>query len=69
MRAVGRSRADLLALHKAWIEAAGGRVAEHEVELAPAVSYAGEGLEAIKGKTATGSGIVENREELLRLFT
>ena len=59
------SRRDLLAQHKRFLEAAGATVAEGvEIELSPLVSYAGEGLESVKGKTYTKSGIVESIEEL-----
>jgi UDP-N-acetylglucosamine/UDP-N-acetylgalactosamine diphosphorylase len=43
------------------LEAAGASIPEGiEVELAPAVSYAGEGLEAVKGKKATKSGSISD---------
>ena len=34
-----------------------------EIEISPLVSYAGEGLESLKGKTFTRSGLVESLEE------
>ncbi|KAL1752035.1 nucleotide-diphospho-sugar transferase [Schizophyllum commune] len=59
------SRRDLLAQHKRFLEAAGATVNEGvEIELSPLVSYAGEGLESVKGKTYTKSGIAEALEEL-----
>ncbi|KAI0783085.1 nucleotide-diphospho-sugar transferase [Abortiporus biennis] len=59
------SRRDLLAQHKRFLESAGAKVAEGvEIELSPLVSYAGDGLENVKGKTFTRSGIVESVEEL-----
>ena len=45
------SRRDLLALERRWLEAAGAKVAPGaEVEVSPLVTYAGEGLEAAKGR-------------------
>ncbi|KAG1673574.1 hypothetical protein FOA52_003874 [Chlamydomonas sp. UWO 241] len=42
------ARAALLSLHTSWVEAAGGHVmARDGVEVAPSVSYAGEGLTAL----------------------
>ncbi|OBZ79268.1 UDP-N-acetylhexosamine pyrophosphorylase [Grifola frondosa] len=59
------SRRDLLSQHKRFLEAAGAKVEEGvEIELSPLVTYAGEGLAAIKGKTFTRSGLVEAVEEL-----
>jgi UDP-N-acetylglucosamine/UDP-N-acetylgalactosamine diphosphorylase len=57
------SRRDLLAQHARFITRAGGQVDEGvEIEISPLVSYAGEGLETLKGKTFTKSGIVEQVE-------
>ncbi|KAF7972589.1 hypothetical protein HWV62_17388 [Athelia sp. TMB] len=59
------SRRDLLAQHKRFLEKAGAKLAEGvEIEVSPRLSYAGEGLAAVKGKTFTKSGSVEEIEEL-----
>lgn len=55
------SRRDLLAQQRRFIEEAGAKVVgeDVEVEVSPLVTYAGEGLEAIRGKTFTRSGYVD----------
>ncbi|ESK92720.1 udp-n-acetylglucosamine diphosphorylase [Moniliophthora roreri MCA 2997] len=59
------SRADLLSQHKRFLEHAGATVKDGtEIEISPLVSYAGEGLESVKGKTFSRSGLVESIEEL-----
>jgi UDP-N-acetylglucosamine/UDP-N-acetylgalactosamine diphosphorylase len=59
------SRRDLLAQHKRFLEKAGAYVKEGvEIEVSPRLSYAGEGLESVKGKLFTKSGFVEEVEEL-----
>lgn len=46
------SRRDLLAQQRRWLTAAGAHVADGvDVELSPRVTYAGEGLEAVRGHT------------------
>ncbi|KAJ3060035.1 UDP-N-acetylglucosamine pyrophosphorylase [Podochytrium sp. JEL0797] len=47
------SRADVLAQHKRFVEAAGG-VVDGDVELSALVTYEGEGLESLKGVTLQG---------------
>lgn len=63
-----RSRRDLLAQHKRWIEAAGGDLAGYEIELAPGVSYSGEGLEGLKGRKAKSAGLANTKQDLEGLF-
>ena len=60
------SRRDLLAQHKRFLEQAGAKLKDDkvEIEISPLVSYAGEGLESVKGKVFTKSGLVEGIEEL-----
>ncbi|CAE6458599.1 unnamed protein product [Rhizoctonia solani] len=59
------SRADLLAQQRRFLEKAGATVGDGvEIEISPRVSYAGEGLEEVKGKAFSRSGLVENAHEL-----
>lgn len=59
------SRRDLLTQHRRFLEGAGAIVKEGvDIELSPLVTYAGEGLESVKGKIFTKSGIVGSVEEL-----
>ncbi|KAI8321042.1 UDP-N-acetylglucosamine diphosphorylase [Martensiomyces pterosporus] len=55
------SRHDLIAQHIRFAEAAGATVqvdGEPAFELAPAVTYEGEGLESLKGRTLSGSQLL-----------
>lgn len=62
------SRRDILAEHTRWLVAAGAVVrAGVEIELSPLVSYAGEGLESVKGRTFATSAVIESVEQLERL--
>jgi UDP-N-acetylglucosamine/UDP-N-acetylgalactosamine diphosphorylase len=55
------SRKDILAQHAGWLKNAGCEVEEGcEVEIDPKVSYAGEGLEAFKGKKVGKSVIIDS---------
>jgi UDP-N-acetylglucosamine/UDP-N-acetylgalactosamine diphosphorylase len=46
------SREDLVAQHKRYLEKAGAKVGENvAIEISPLVTYAGEGLEKVKGKS------------------
>ncbi|GAA5941487.1 UDP-N-acetylglucosamine diphosphorylase [Sporobolomyces koalae] len=59
------SRRDLLAEQNKWLKAAGVELEQGvEVELSPLVTYAGEGLEGVKGLKLTKSGVAESIEDL-----
>lgn len=54
------SRRDLLALQRSWLERAGASLGPGvDVEISPRISYAGEGLEAVKGRHFAESTNVE----------
>ncbi|KIR52624.1 UDP-N-acetylglucosamine pyrophosphorylase [Cryptococcus gattii Ru294] len=62
------SRRDLLAQQKRWLIASGAKIADDvEIEVSPEVSYAGEGLDWIKGKTFTKSGVLSSQNDLKAL--
>ena len=62
------SRRDLLAQQRRFLEAAGAVFKENvEIELSPSVTYAGEGLESVKGKTFSKSGHAESLQQLATL--
>lgn len=57
----GTSRNDLLSQQKRFLVRAGAKVDDGvEIEVSPQVTYAGEGLDAVRGKTFTKSGMVES---------
>lgn len=59
------SRRDLLAQQTRWLVNAGAQVAEGvEVEVQPALTYGGEGLEWVKGRSITKSGVLAKKEDI-----
>ncbi|WFD03786.1 hypothetical protein MOBT1_002480 [Malassezia obtusa] len=55
------SRRDLLAQQRRWLDKAGARVADGvDVELSPKVTYAGEGLEGVQGRSFDQTQNVES---------
>lgn len=58
------AKAALMALHKGFIQRAGGEVEGDEVEVSPLVSYAGEGLEGVRGKRFVSPYVLERSSEL-----
>lgn len=67
------SRADILAQHVRFVEAAGGKVvkaadeATPVLELSPLVTYGGEGLEIVNGATIKTPALVSSLDELKKL--
>jgi len=58
------SRRDLLAQHRRFLEQAGATLQDGvDIEVSPRISYAGDGLDCVKGKIFTKSGFVEKVEE------
>ncbi|KAA1111090.1 UDP-N-acetylglucosamine pyrophosphorylase [Puccinia graminis f. sp. tritici] len=60
------SRQDLLAQQKRWLKAAGCQFSKPdlEVKLIALVTYAGKGLECVKGKTISQSVYIKSKDEL-----
>lgn len=62
------SRRDILGQHRRWLIAAGTEVDEGvEVEIGAGVSYAGEGLEGLKGKKMQKNGVLGRVEDIEKL--
>lgn len=59
------ARKDLFALHKKYLIDAGAKVTGEEVEISPLLSYAGEGLSELKGKSYTAPVLLKSKEESL----
>ena len=63
------SRRDILAQHSRYLTLAGAQMAKGvSIELSPLLTYAGEGLESVKGKTLIKSGIANTVEEITKLL-
>ncbi|KAJ3640188.1 hypothetical protein Zmor_003503 [Zophobas morio] len=59
------AKSDLLTLHKAYIEKAGGVVECDKVEISPLLSYDGENLEErVKGKVFSSEIVLKSNEEM-----
>jgi UDP-N-acetylglucosamine/UDP-N-acetylgalactosamine diphosphorylase len=69
------SRRDLLAQNLRFIQAAGGNVLGKdgsdtlEVEVSPLVSYAGEGLESVTGKTIYSPAVIQTAQDLTKVIS
>jgi UDP-N-acetylglucosamine/UDP-N-acetylgalactosamine diphosphorylase len=62
------SRRDLLAQQKRWLIANGAEIAHDvEVEVTPQLTYAGEGLECVRGKKFVRSGVLRTPEDVAEL--
>ncbi|EWC45812.1 hypothetical protein DRE_05149 [Drechslerella stenobrocha 248] len=63
------SKRDIMAQGKKWILKAGGQIVSEEmgvdgVEVSPLLSYGGEGLDFVKGKTITGPALLLRPDEV-----
>ncbi|KAJ2959906.1 hypothetical protein NQZ79_g4718 [Umbelopsis isabellina] len=66
------SRRDLLAQHLRFLEAAGAKVVGDEtleIEVSPLVSYGGEGLESVSGKTIQSPATILTAEDLAKVIS
>jgi UDP-N-acetylglucosamine/UDP-N-acetylgalactosamine diphosphorylase len=69
------SRRDLLSQHLRFIQAAGGKILGKdgsealEVEISPLVSYSGDGLESVSGKTIYSPAVIQTAQDLARAIS
>jgi UDP-N-acetylglucosamine/UDP-N-acetylgalactosamine diphosphorylase len=62
------SRTDIIAQHLRFVKAAGATIqGDGSLEISPLVSYAGEGLEVLKGVTIKTPKLIETEDELKAL--